>query len=64
MKIGEHAVLVIKSEYGYGATGAGANIPPNATLIFDVQLLNFEENIVIEDMTYQQRIDAVLCWLL
>ena len=40
MSLGEAAVLKISSDYGYGAAGAGGVIPPNATLIFDVELLN------------------------
>lgn len=59
MKPGERAILRIKPEYGYGSTGAGASIPPNSTLEFDVELLSYEENININDMTYQQRIDEV-----
>jgi FKBP-type peptidyl-prolyl cis-trans isomerase len=38
-KVGEKRTLTIPSEMGYGARGAGASIPPNATLIFDVEVM-------------------------
>ena len=41
MKKGEKATFFIKSDYAYGSEGAGADIPPNTDLLFDVELINF-----------------------
>ncbi len=42
MSKGQKAKLTISPDYGYGARGAGNVIPPNSTLIFEVQLLDME----------------------
>jgi FKBP-type peptidyl-prolyl cis-trans isomerase len=42
MKLGGVRKLIVPSELGYGTRGAGADIPPSATLIFEVELLRIQ----------------------
>jgi len=42
MKVGGQRTLIIPSSMGYGTRGAGNTIPPNATLVFDVELMEVQ----------------------
>ncbi|OMJ76492.1 hypothetical protein SteCoe_24113 [Stentor coeruleus] len=42
MSLGQKVRMTISPDFGYGARGAGGVIPPNATLLFDVELFSFK----------------------
>ncbi|KAM3869918.1 peptidyl-prolyl cis-trans isomerase FKBP4 [Diretmus argenteus] len=49
MKVGELSQLICKSEYAYGSAGSPPKIPPNATLVFQVELFEFRGEDITED---------------
>lgn len=58
MKVGEKAMLTIRSDYGYGKSGSPPKIPPDATLNFEVELIDFKEKTKEKwEMTDEERRD-------
>lgn len=44
MKVGGRRTLIIPARLGYGASGKGESVPPNAMLVFDIELMGVREN--------------------
>lgn len=59
MKVGEKRILTIPPELGYGSAGAGNTIPPNATLIFHVELVDAREAVKLAQGTSADLMSAL-----
>ena len=57
MKIGEKALFTIRGDYGYGDKGSGDDVPPNATLLFEVTLLEVKTS---KEETRGLEVDTIL----
>jgi peptidylprolyl isomerase len=58
MKVGEKAMFTIRSDYGYGKSGSPPKIPADATLNFEVELLDFKEKVKSKwEMSPEERIE-------
>lgn len=60
MRTGEKAILKCSPEYGYGASGSPPTIPPNATLLFEVELIDWTRDVDISTNKDRSLMKSVL----
>ena len=56
LKVGDHAIVTLAPEFGYGDAGSEDDVPPGATLVFDLELVGIKERIAGRGQSDRERL--------